>query len=230
MLVQKVKLGDLLLERGLVSQEEFDSCLEEAKESGIRVGQVLIDRGYLSEDQVFRVLSEQQGFEYIDLAGIDTDSKIAAKVGGQTLKKHGAFPIREDELNIVFTFKDPLDLTAQDAIQRLFPKKILKVVGSNPVLLEKYIRQYEINESIRDLTAEIRKEIAQSTAGDGSEASSILKLINIIVESAIYARGSDIHIEPTEKNCIVRTRIDGILKESFSFDADIYPPLASRIK
>lgn len=230
MLVQKVKLGDLLLSKGLVSQDEFDSCLEESKNTGIRVGQVLADRGYLTEDQVFRVLSEQQGLEFSDLNGIDTDSKIAAKVGAQTLKKYGAFPIREDELNVVFTFKDPLDLTGQDAIQRLFPKKILKVVGSNPTLLEKYIRQYEINESIRELTAEIRKEISQSTAADASEASGILKLINVIVESAIYARGSDIHIEPTEKNCIVRTRIDGILKESFAFDADIYPPLASRIK
>lgn len=230
MLVQKSKLGDLLLQKGLVSQDEFDSCLEESRQSGSRVGQILVDRGYLSEDQVFRVLSEQQGFEYIDLIGVDIDSKIAYKVGGQTLKKYGAFPIKEDELNIVFTFKDPLDLTAQDVIQRLFPRKILRVVGSNPTLLENCIRQYEINESIRDLTTEIRREIAQSSVGDGSEASSILKLINVIVESATYARGSDIHIEPTEKNCIVRTRIDGILKESFAFDADIYPPLASRIK
>ncbi len=230
MLVQKVKLGDLLLQKGLVSQEEFDSCLEESKQTGTRVGQVLVDRGYLSEDQVYRVLSEQQGMEFLDIAGLDIDSKLAAKVGAQTLKKYGAFPIREDELNVVFTFKDPLDLTAQDAIQRLFPKKILKVVGSNPTHLEKQIRQYEINESIRDLTGEIRKEIAQSAAGDGSEASGILKLINVIIESAIYARSSDIHIEPTERNCIVRTRIDGILKESFAFDADIFPPLASRIK
>ncbi len=230
MLTKKIKLGDLLLQKGLVSDAEFESCLDESVDSGIRVGQTLIDRGYLSEEQVFRAICEQQGFEYIDLAGVDTDFKITAKVAGQTLKKYGAFPIREDELDIVFTFKDPLDLTAQDAIQRLFPKKILKVVGSNPTLLEKYIRQYDINESIKELTAEIKREIAQSASGDGSEASSILKLINIIAESAIYARGSDIHIEPTEKNCIVRTRIDGILKESFIFDADIYPPLCSRIK
>lgn len=230
MITKKRKLGDLLVEKGLISNAELESCLEESIGSGVRIGQTLIDRGYLSEDQVLRAVCEQQGFEYIDLDGIDTDFKITAKVTGQTLKKYGAFPIREDELNIVFTFKDPLDLRAQDAIQRLFLKKILKVVGSNPTLLEKYIRQYEINESIKELTAEIKREIAQSTSGDGSETSSILKLINIITESAIYARGSDIHIEPTEKNCVVRTRIDGILKESFVFDADIYPPLCSRIK
>ena len=129
MLAKKIKLGDLLLQKGLVSDAEFESCLDESIESGIRVGQVLIDRGYLSEDQVLRAVCEQQGFEYIDLAGVDTDFKITAKVTGQTLKKYGALPIREDDLNIVFTFKDPLDLTAQDGVQRLFPKKILKVVG-----------------------------------------------------------------------------------------------------
>lgn len=230
MLTRKIKLGDLLVSKGLMSQEEFDSCLEESKQSETRVGEVLIDRGYLNEDQVFRVLSEQLGLEFIDLNAIDIDIKMATKVGGATLKKYGAFPISEDELNVIFTFKDPLDITAQDAVQRIFPKKILKVVGSNPSLLEKYIRQFEVNESIRDLTVEIRKEIAQISGIEASEASGILKLINIIVESAIYARSSDIHIEPTERNCIVRTRIDGMLKESFMFDADIYPPLASRIK
>lgn len=230
MLTRKIKLGDLLVSKGLMSQEEFDSCLEESKQTDTRVGEVLIDRGYLNEDQVFRVLSEQLGLDFIDLNAIDIDIKMATKVGGATLKKYGAFPVSEDELNVVFTFKDPLDITAQDAIQRVFPKKILKVVGSNPSLLEKYIRQFEVNESIRDLTAEIRKEIAQTSGIEASEVSGILKLINIIVESAIYARSSDIHIEPTERNCIVRTRIDGILKESFMFDSDIYPPLASRIK
>ncbi len=230
MLTQKIKLGDLLVSKGLMSQEEFDSCLEESKQSNIRVGEILIDRGYLNEDQVFRVLSEQLGLDFIDLNAVDIDTKMAVKVGAQTLKKYGAFPVLEDELNIIFTFKDPLDMTGQDAIQRVFPKKILKIVGSNPSLLEKYLRQFEVNESIRDLTVEIRKEIAQTTNAEASEVSGILKLINVIVESAIYARSSDIHIEPTEKSCIVRTRIDGILKESFTFDADIYPPLASRIK
>lgn len=226
---QKVKLGDLLIQKGLVSQEEFESCLEESAENGVRLGQTLIDRGYLSEEQVFRAICEQQGVEYIDLDGADTDFKLTGKVSAQALKKYGAFAVREDELSVVFAFADPLDLDAQDAMQRVFPKKILKVAGANPTTITKYIEQYRINESIADLTAEIKKETARPSI-DGGELPSVFRLLRVVVENAVYSRGSDIHIEPTEKNCIVRIRIDGMLKESFVFDAQIYPPLASKIK
>ena len=88
----------------------------------------------------------------------------------------------------------------------------------------------ELGESIKGLIGEIRKEITSSAAENPQESSGILKLIEIILKTSILARASDIHIEPTENNCIVRSRIDGMLTETFIFDKDIYPPLASRMK
>ena len=229
MLTLKTKLGDLLISKGLLTAAEFDSCLEESKLTGIRVGEVLIQKGYLTEDQVYRAISEQQGLDFIDLNERGIDTKIASKVNISMLMKHSAIPIDEDDVNVIFTFKDPLDLTAQDIIQRLFPKKMLKIVGSNPSLVDKYLKQYEVNESIKDITNDIKKEIAHDTQ-ISSDASAVYKLIQVIIQTAVYARASDIHIEPTEKSCIVRARIDGILKEIFSFENEIYPPLGSRIK
>ena len=229
MLTLKTKLGDLLISKGLVTAAEFDSCLDESKHTGIRVGEVLIQKGYLTEDQVYRAISEQQGLDFIDLNDSGIDTKIASKVNISILTKYSALPIDEDDVHVIFTFKDPLDLTAQDAVQRLFPKKMLKIVGSNPSLVEKYLKQYEINESIKDITNDIKKEIAHDTSIN-SDASAVYKLIQVIVQTAVYSRASDIHIEPTEKSCIVRARIDGILKEIFSFEQEIYPPLGSRIK
>lgn len=229
MLTLKTKLGDLLISKGLVTATEFDSCLDESKQTGIRVGEVLIQKGYLTEDQVYRAISEQQGLDFIDLNDSGIDTKIASKVNIAILTKYSALPIDEDDVHVIFTFKDPLDLTAQDAVQRLFPKKMLKIVGSNPSLVEKYLKQYEINESIKDITNDIKKEIAHDSSIN-SDASAVYKLIQVIVQTAVYSRASDIHIEPTEKSCIVRARIDGILKEIFSFEQEIYPPLGSRIK
>lgn len=229
MLTLKTKLGDLLISKGLLTAAEFDSCLEESKLTGTRVGEVLIQKGYLTEDQVYRAISEQQGLDFIDLNERGIDTKIASKVSISVLTKHSAVPIDEDDVHVIFTFKDPLDLTAQDTIQRLFPKKMLKIVGSNPSLVAKYLKQYEVNESIKDITNDIKKEIAHDTQVN-SDASAVYKLIQVIIQTAIYARASDIHIEPTEKSCIVRVRIDGILKEIFSFESEIYPPLGSRIK
>ena len=229
MLTLKTKLGDLLISKGLLTAAEFDSCLEESKLTGIRVGEVLIQKGYLTEDQVYRAISEQQGLDFIDLNERGIDTKIASKVNISMLMKHSAIPIDEDDVNVIFTFKDPLDLTAQDIIQRLFPKKMLKIVGSNPSLVDKYLKQYEVDKSIKDITNDIKKEIAHDTQ-IGSDASAVYKLIQVIIQTAVYARASDIHIEPTEKSCIVRARIDGILKEIFSFENEIYPPLGSRIK
>ena len=97
--------------------------------------------------------------------------------------------------------------------------------------IEAYLMKMEIKDSVKDLVANIRKELNSiGSAEEQQEASSILQLIDVVLKQTIHSRSSDIHIEPTEKNCVVRGRIDGSLTEIFIFDKDIYPPLASRLK
>lgn len=127
-------------------------------------------------------------------------------------------------------FKDPIDINAQEGIQRIFPRKLVKTVISEPSLIEKYLNKIELGDSIKDLIADIRKEISSSASDNPQELSGIMKLIEVILKTSILSRASDIHVEPTVNNCVVRSRIDGILTETFIFDKDIYPPLASRLK
>ena len=116
-------------------------------------------------------------------------------------------------------------------MQNLFNRKLLKVAIAQPTQIEKYISKLALNESIKDVITEIRRELSSSAnQGQNSENSGILKLIEIILKTSIQSRASDIHIEPTETNCIVRSRIDGMLSETFIFDKDIYPPMVSRMK
>ncbi|MCR4942050.1 MAG: GspE/PulE family protein [Campylobacter sp.] len=167
--------------------------------------------------------------EFINLDNIDIDYRIAEKTNISQLKKFKAIPIREDEMSIYIALKDPFDIIAQDSIQSLFNRKLLKIVLALPSQIERYIGKLELNESIKDIINEIRKELTGNATAT-SESSGILELIRVILQTSISQRASDIHIEPTETNCIVRSRIDGMLNETFIFDKDIYPPLLSRIK
>ena len=169
---------------------------------------------------------------YVDLDDIEIDMRLFSKVPYKQLIKYNTIPIEENDLNVLIAFDDPLDMEAQDAMQRLFPKKPVKMSISKPKQIQQYLQRMEINESVKGLISEIRKDLNQDDGFEdiNDESPAVLKLIEIILKSAIYIGASDIHIEATERNCIVRERVDGMLRQSFTFNKDIYNPLASRMK
>ncbi len=170
--------------------------------------------------------------EYIDLDEVEIDMKLFSQLPYKQLIKYNIIPVEENDLNVLIVFDDPLDMVAQDTIQRLFPKKPIKKAISKPKQIQQYLQRLEINESIKGLVADIRKDLSQEGNDDeeDGESPAVLKLIDIIIKSAIYIGASDIHIEATEKSCIIRERVDGMLRQSFTFDKDIFGPLASRMK
>ncbi len=203
--------GDLIRE-GSLSIDDIDQLPDNLKE------------------KILKYLAKLLNIDYLDLDSIDIDFRLASKLPLSQLRKFEAIPIKEEDINIIISFKDPLDMNAQESIQRLFPKKPIKPTISNAKQIERYLNKLELSESVKGLINEIRKEINSGNANDARESSAILRLIQIILQTAIISRASDIHVEPTEKNCIIRSRIDGILTETFIFDKDIYPPLSSRLK
>jgi len=186
---------------------------------------------YIPEKAVLEKLASELNLTFLDLDAIDIDYELASSVPLSQLKKHNALPIFEDDLSVTVAFNDPLDINAQEAIQRLFPKKPIKIALVLKQQLHSYIFKIELKDSVKDLVQKVKNELnSTNTQTDQQEASSILMLIDVILKACINARASDIHIEPTEKNCLVRGRIDGKLSEIFIFEKLIYPPLASRLK
>ena len=179
---------------------------------------------------VLKNFAESINATYLDLDTVDINYKLASKVPLNQLKRYFTLPLYEDEISIYIAFGEPFNIKAQEAMQRYYPKKLIKIVVADPVQIEKYFNKLEISSGTKELINEIRKELTTSAAENPGESSGIMKLIESIIKTAILYRGSDIHIEPTENNCIVRTRVDGMLIESFVFEKDIYPPLSSRIK
>ena len=168
--------------------------------------------------------------DYIDLDEAEIDMRLFSKVPYKQLLKYNIIPIEETDLNVLIVFDDPLDMAAVDSIQRLFPKKPIRIAISKPMQIQAHLQRLEINESIKGLVTDIRKDLNQEGNNEEEESPAVLRLIDIILKSAIFAGASDIHIEATEKSCIVRIRVDGILRQSFTFDKDIFNPLASRMK
>ncbi len=223
-------VGSVLIRKGLVNHETLNILLIEAFKNGILLLRDIYDNFSIDLDKFLLQFSKNTGTEFVDLYSQEVNYALGAKAGYQKLSKLGILPYKEDDINIYVAVKDPFDIALQEQLHRIFRNKLIKIAIANPEQIDKHLHNIEISESVKDLIADIRQEFTGKTATDVEESSGILKLIELILKTSIISGGSDIHIEPTETSCIVRARIDGMLKEIFVFDRDIYPPLSSRMK
>ena len=224
-------LGEVLIGDNYVNQEGFVAILVDIYRRKQITLEEVNEKFYIDTKTFLQGLAERSKLMYMNLDDVDVDFRISEKAPTAQLKKYGVIPVKEDDLNMFVAFSDPFDMDAQDRVQGIFNKKLVKIVVADPNQIKKYLNKIELSDSIRGLVNEIRKELT-NTGGSGKDddSSAILQLIEMIVKQSIISRGSDIHIEPSENNCVVRTRIDGMLTEIFIFDKDIYPPLVSRLK
>ncbi|MBU0721244.1 GspE/PulE family protein [bacterium] len=223
-------LRDITLS-GFMTMDRLVRYIVERIRNGVYELSIIDDYDYIKEQTVLEKLADDLNLLYIDLDSIDMDYKLTQRIPLAQLKKHTALPVSEDEMSVTIAFNDPLDIDAQESIQRLFPRKILRVAIATKKQINAYIFKVELKDSVKGLVTKIRDELNSiNNIEDQQEASSILLLIDVILKACINGRASDVHIEPTEKNCVVRARVDGKLVEMFIFEKDIYPPLASRLK
>ena len=184
----------------------------------------------INTTEIFQKLATSLNTTYIDLDNVEIDMHLFSQVPYQQLLKYNSLPVEETNLHVKIVLEDPFDMEAQDRLQRLFPQKPIKIAIANPSLIQKHLIQLETNESIKELVLDIRKDLNEGSVSEEDESPAVLKLIDIVLKTAIYASSSDIHIEASEKSCIIRERVDGILRQSFVFDKDIFNPFASRMK
>ena len=228
--VKEENLLETLVKVSVVSANFLKRFVVDQLKKGTYSISILEDYPFINKQSLLTYLAETININYIDLDSQDIDFRLAERVPLNQLQRSQAIPIAEDDLHINVALADPFDMQAQELIQRLFPRKPVTLCVATQVQIKAYLNKLEIKNSVKGLVTDIRNELSTSSDKDQEEASAVLKLIEVILRQSINSRGSDIHIEPTEKNCIVRARIDGHLQEIFIFDKDIYPPLVSRVK
>ena len=226
---KKISFANLVAE-GMLATDTLNSFLVKKIRQGVITLSHLEKIEGIDIVPIIKEVANALNIEYIDLDETEIDMKLFSQIPYKQLTKYHVIPVEENDLNVLIVFDDPLDMAAQDAIQRLFPKKPIRTAIAQPKQIHKHLQRLEINESIKGLVADIRKDLNQEGNDEEEESPAVLKLIDIVLKSAIYAGASDIHIEATEKSCIVRERVDGMLRQSFTFDKDIFNPLASRMK
>jgi len=223
-------LRDITLS-GFMTMDRLIRFIVEQIRHGVYELSIIEDYDYIGEKEVLQKLAIELETVFLDLDSIDMDYRLIDQVPLTQLKKHIVIPISQDDMNVTIAFSDPLNIEAQEAIQRLFPRKLLKIAIATKKQIQAYLFKVELKNSVKGLVKKIRDELNSiNSLEQQQEASSILLLIDVILKACIRGRASDIHIEPTEKNCVVRARVDGKLAEIFIFEKDIYPPLASRLK
>jgi general secretion pathway protein E len=223
-------LRDITLS-GFMTMDRLIRFIVEQIRNGVYQLSIIDNYDYIGEKEVLQKLSIELELLFLDLDSIDMDYKLTDRIPLAQLKKYSALPVSQDDMSVTIAFGDPLNIEAQEAIQRLFPKKIIRIAIAPKKQIQSYLFKVELKDSVKGLIGKIRDELNSiNSIEEQQEASSILLLIDVILKACIRGRASDIHIEPTEKNCVVRARVDGKLAEIFIFEKDIYPPLASRLK
>ncbi len=212
------------IERGsveIIDSERIEKLLkayfEEGKTYTVNYKLSIIDNyDYIQESVVLQKLAEELHLLFVDLDSIDMDYYLTGKVPFAQLKKYNVIPISQDDMSVTVAFNDPLNIEAQEVIQRFFPRKVLKIALSTKKQIASYLYKISLKDSVKDLVKKIRDELNSiSSLEEQQDASSILLLIDVVLKTCISSRSSDIHVEPTEKNCVVRGRIDGKLTEVF---------------
>ncbi|MFK5937113.1 MAG: GspE/PulE family protein [Sulfurimonas sp.] len=223
-------LRDITLS-GFMTMDRLVRFIVQQVRDGVYNLDIIDNYDYISEKIVLEKLASELDLLFLDLDAIDMDYTLTERVPLAQIKKHNIIPIYQDDMSVTVAFDDPLNIDAQEATQRLFPRKILKIALATKKQISAYLYKIELKGSVKGLVKKIKDELNSITSlEEQQEASSILLLIDVILKTCIQGRASDIHIEPTEKNCVVRGRVDGKLSEMFIFEKDIYPPLSSRLK
>ncbi len=227
---ESLVLRDITLS-GFMTMDRLIRFIVQQIQDGVYALSIIDDYDYIEEKDVLIQLANVLDLTFLDLDSMDMDYKLTSKVPLAQLQKYHAIPVFIDDMYITIAFNDPLNIDAQESIQRLFPKKLVRTALSTKKQISSYLHKIALKDSVKDLVKKVKDELNSiNSIEEQQEASSILLLIDVILKTSIHNRASDIHIEPTEKNCVVRARIDGKLVETFIFEQEIYPPLASRLK
>ena len=236
---KKIRIGDVLVAAGAITEEQLQEGLAKQKETGRKLGNALVDLGFISNDMLITVLTTQLGIDYIELKGAKIEDKVIHMVPESMVTKYQAIPIEVDPDNpniLKVAMADPMDIMAMDDIGLVTNLQVEPMLASEEGIknaIDKYYGSAQAMEA-----AEAYRQEQQSVLGGDDEDNSndevdnspIVLLVKQIIEGGVRQRASDIHIEALENSVRVRYRIDGALKQVMSYDLSILAGITARIK
>jgi MSHA biogenesis protein MshE len=234
----KIRLGEILTQQKLISQEQLKFALDEQKRTGRKLGRVLVENGHVTEDDICGALAKQLAIPYVNLKYYNVDPESVRLLPESHARRFRAIVLeRRSNGTLLIGMADPVDLFAYDELSRLLRKSIDLAVVSEGVLLQTIDRIYRRTEEITDFARELEQDLGDTVVDFGAlgitpglEEAPVVKLLQSVFDEAVKARASDIHIEPQEERLQIRFRIDGVLHLQTEADIKIASSLALRLK
>ncbi len=201
---EKIRLGDLLVQQKLISQEQLIEALAKQKQSGRKLGRVLVEHGFITEDEISGSIARQLQIPYLDLRQVHVRPEIVRLLPEQLARRFRAIVLAVANEGALLQFIDRV-----------------------------YRRTEEISELARNLTDELGDEVIDFgalAATQSAEEAPVVRLLQTLFEDALQVHASDIHVEPQERNLQIRFRVDGMLSVGTEADRKISPALIQRLK
>ncbi len=226
------RLGDMLQDQGLITEQQLATALEEQLRTGDRLGQALVKLGFVTADQVAEALSEHLNIGRVDFSRRYIAPEVVNLIPATLIASQHVLPLEVEDGYLVVAMADPLNINTIDDLQRLTKKIIKPLIATKEEIDDAFQRTRNIAQSAKEVIAryqeeeEERGEEQQQYLGDAPG----VKLANMILEQAIKQKASDIHLEPNEEGMRVRYRIDGILRDVMNIPRHLRGDVNSRVK
>src|SRR2546427_252962 len=250
-----VRIGELLLKEKRITPEQLQQALAGQKANGGKLGYNLVRMGFVKDEEITALLSKQYGIPSINLAQFEIDPGVVKLVPAETAQKYQIVPLSRSGATLTIAMTDPTNVFAMDDIKFMTGYNVEPVVASETAVVEAIQKYYGVkpgsggatasalevaSKAIEDmpmlategdveLLEEFEEISVEALAKQGEEAP-VIKLVNVILMSAIQKGASDIHIEPYEKELRVRYRVDGILYNIMQPPMKFRDAITSRIK
>ena len=234
------RLGDLLIDANLITQEQLGGALALQKETKKRLGEVLLDEGIITEAEMIEALQMQLGIEFIDLSQGNIDPEMSRVVSKNVARQYEVVPVRTTPDEVYLAMSDPLNFMAIEAVKNATRKRVIPMIATHDAVVRAIMTLYG-NEGAARAIEEMKRDVKQSddalgftssTLGEDSDSQSAptIRLVNSIIERAATERASDIHLEPREEDLHVRMRIDGVMRTILTVPKNLQASVISRLK
>lgn len=233
------RLGEMLVDAHILSQDKVEEAVKLQANSGKRLGAVLLENGYITETQLIDVLKIQLGIDFIDVNKETIDPSMASIVPKSIAEQYHVVPIKLEKDKLILAMEDPLNFRALEAVKQITKYKVTPYIAYASAVERAILVLYE-NEGAsiaieqmkqeRGIDATFEEVAKQSDVTSKSSAAPTVKLVNSILERSLAEGASDIHIEPRENDMVVRIRVDGRLNQMLTIPKGLQDAVISRFK
>jgi MSHA biogenesis protein MshE len=233
---EKQRLGDVLVQQRLISQEQLQQTLALQRQTGKKVGRLLIESGIITEELLANGLARQLHIPFVNLKTFPFRPDVVKLLPESAARRFRALVLEDKGDTLLVALGDPLDLFAFDELTRLLKRSIAIAAVPESQLSPAFDRLYRRTEEISGLARALEKDIGDAvdfgelTASVGLEGAPVVRLLQSLFEDAIQVGASDVHIEPQETGLQIRVRVDGVLQTQTMADKRIGSALAQRLK